>query len=54
MYLEILTSNQVGSHYPGYKVVKYNPATNKFEPVSDIPSIGVYQVVKGIRELELI
>jgi len=54
MYLEILTPNEIDQQYPRYKIVKYNPASNKFEPVSSIPSIGVYQVVKGIEELELI
>jgi hypothetical protein len=54
MYLEILTPNQIDQQYPRFRIVKYNPATNKFEPISTIPSIGVYQLVKGIEELELI
>jgi hypothetical protein len=54
IYLEMLTPSEIRAAYPKYKIVKYNKALKRFEPVTSIPTTAVYQVVKGIEELELI
>lgn len=54
LYLEMLTPSEIRVAYPKYKIVKYNKALKRFEPVAHLPSVAVYQVVKGIEELELI
>lgn len=53
LYLQMMTPNDIRAEYPNFQVVKYNKVTQKFEPVIKLPSIAVYQVVKGIEELEL-
>lgn len=54
VYLQFMTPNEVRAQYPKYKVVRYSKVTHKFEPIHILPSLAVYQVVKGIEELELI
>lgn len=54
LYLQMMTPNDIRAEYPDFKIVKYNKVTCKFEPVTSIPSIAVYQIVKGIQELELV
>jgi len=54
LYLQMMTPSEIQSQYPTYKVVKYNKILQKFEQITAIPSIGVYQVIKGIHELELL
>lgn len=54
MYLQMLTPNDIRTEYPNYRIVKYSKVSQKFEPVKIVPSLAVYQVVKGIEELELI
>jgi hypothetical protein len=49
----MMTPNDIRAEYPNFQVVKYNKVSQKFEPVSSIPEIAVYQVIKGIEELEL-
>lgn len=54
MYLQMMTPNDIRNEYPNYKIVKYSKVSQKFESVKNVPSLAVYQVVKGIEELELI
>lgn len=54
VYLQFMTPNEVRAQYPKYRVVRYSKVTHKFEPIHILPSLAVYQVVKGIEELELI
>lgn len=54
LYLQMLTRADIRQQYPTFKVVKYDKVTQKFLPLSIAPDIGIYQVVKGIEELELI
>jgi hypothetical protein len=51
-YIQILTRAQVFA-MQGYKAVKFDRNSASFRVLPVIPEIGIYEVIPGIRELEL-
>jgi hypothetical protein len=51
-YIQILTRAQVFAMI-GYKAVKFDSKSASFKVLPVIPEVGIYEVIPGIKELEL-
>lgn len=54
LYMQMLTKEEIKEQYPRYKIVVYHKPSQTYIPLENIPNLAIYQVVKGIEELELV